>query len=72
MPINGVNSFRGVTTMSKTTDHFAIEKAQSEIRTRVLEIRALSDDKLTPELKAERETLDKRYAEGRDQVPGEP
>ena len=32
---------------TKTTEHFAIEEAQSEIRTRVLEIRALPDDKLT-------------------------
>ena len=50
--------------MSKTTEHFAIEKAQSEIRTRVLEIRAIPDDKLTPELRAERTELDKRYADG--------
>ena len=50
--------------MSKTTEHFAIEKAQSEIRTRVLEIRAIPDDKITPELRAERTELDKRYADG--------
>ena len=49
---------------TKTTEHFAIEEAQSEIRTRVLEIRALSDDKLTPELKTERDTLDRKYAAG--------
>ena len=50
--------------MTKTTEHFAIEEAQSEIRTRVLEIRALSDDQLTPELRAERAALDKKYADG--------
>ena len=50
--------------MSKTTEHFAIEEAQSEIRTRVLEIRAIPDDKLTTELRTERDTLDKKYAEG--------
>ena len=50
--------------MNKTQEHFAIEEAQSEIRTRVLEIRALPDDKLTPELKAERDTLDQKYAAG--------
>ena len=49
---------------TKTTEHFAIEEAQSEIRTRVLEIRAIPDDKLTPELRTERETLDKKYADG--------
>ena len=51
-------------TQTKTTEHFAIEEAQSEIRTRVLEIRAIPDDKLTPELRTERDTLDKKYAEG--------
>ena len=49
--------------MTKTQEHFAIEEAQSEIRTRVLEIRALGD-KLTPELRVERDTLDKKYADG--------
>ena len=33
---------------TKTTEHFAIEEAQSEIRTRVLEIRAIASDKITP------------------------
>ena len=47
-----------------TKEHFAIEEAQSVIRSRVLEIRALPDDKLTTELRAERDTLDKKYAEG--------
>ena len=51
-------------TKTKTTEHFAIEESQSEIRTRVLEIRAIPDDKLTPELRTERDTLDKKYAEG--------
>ena len=50
--------------MTKTQEHFAIEEAQSEIRTRVLEIRALPDDKLTSELKTERDTLDQKYAAG--------
>ena len=50
--------------MNKTQEHFAIEEAQSEIRTRVLEIRALPDDKLTPELRTERDTLDNKYAAG--------
>ena len=50
--------------MTKTTEHFAIEEAQSEIRTRVLEIRAIPDDKLTPELRSERDTLDAKYADG--------
>ena len=45
-------------------EHFAIEEAQSVIRSRVLEIRAIPDDKLTTELRAERDTLDKKYAEG--------
>ena len=51
-------------TKTKTQEHFAIEEAQSEIRTRVLEIRALPDDKLTAELKTERDTLDQKYAAG--------
>ena len=51
--------------MTKTQEHFAIEEAQSEIRTRVLEIKAIPSDKVTPELRAEREALDKRFAEGR-------
>ena len=50
--------------MNKTQEHFVIEEAQSEIRTRVLEIRALPGDKLTDELRAERDTLDKKYAAG--------
>ena len=50
--------------MSKTIEHFKIEESQSEIRTRVLEIRALAEDKMTDELRAERDTLDKKYAEG--------
>ena len=50
--------------MTKTQEHFAIEEAQSEIRTRVLEIKAIPSDKVTPELRAEREALDKRFAEG--------
>ena len=50
--------------MTKTQAHFAIETAQSELRTRVMEIRALGDDKLTDALRAERDTLDKKYAEG--------
>ena len=50
--------------MSKTKAHFEIEKAQSVIRTRILEIRATGDDKLTDALRTERDTLDKRYAEG--------
>ena len=50
--------------MTKTKAHFAIETAQSEIRTRVMEIRALGDDKLTDALRVERDTLDKKYAEG--------
>ena len=49
---------------TKTTEHFAIEEAQSEIRTRVLEIRAIASDKLTDELRTERDTLDKKYAAG--------
>ena len=50
--------------MSKMTDHFKIEAAQSELRTRVLEIRALPDDKLTDELRTERTELDAKYAAG--------
>ena len=50
--------------MTKTQAYFAIEKAQSEIRTRVLEINALPDDKLTPELRGERNTLYKTYEAG--------
>ena len=50
--------------MTKTQEHFAIELAQSEIRTRVMQIREIPDDKLTPELRAERDTLDKQFAAG--------
>ena len=50
--------------MTKTQAHFAIETAQSELRTRVMEIRALGEDKLTDALRAERDTLDKQFAEG--------
>ena len=50
--------------MTKTKKHFKIEQDQSVIRSRVLEIRAISDDKLTPELRVERDTLDKQYAAG--------
>ena len=50
--------------MTKTIEHFKIEESQSEIRTRVLEIRALAEDKMTDELRTERDTLDKKYAEG--------
>ena len=47
-----------------TKEHFAIEEAQSVIRSRVLEIRAIPEDKLTTELRAERDTLDRKYAAG--------
>ena len=50
--------------MTKTIEHFQIEEAQSEMRTRVLEIRAIPEDQLTPELRSERATLDKKFAEG--------
>ena len=50
--------------MTKTQEHFAIEEAQSEIRTRVLEIRATAESDMTPALRTERETLDKKYADG--------
>ena len=50
--------------MTKTQAHFAIEESQSEIRTRVLEINALPDDKRTPELRGELNTLYKTYADG--------
>ena len=49
---------------TKTTEHFGIEESQSEIRTRVLEIRAIASDKITPAIEAERDALDKRYADG--------
>ena len=49
---------------TKTTEHFGIEESQSEIRTRVLEIRAIASDKITPALEAERDALDRQYAEG--------
>ena len=52
--------------MTKTQEHFKIEEAQSELRSRVLEIRALPADKITPELEAERDTLDKKYGEGEE------
>ena len=51
-------------TKTKTTEHFKIEEAQSELRSRVLEIRSIPDDQLTPELKTERDTLDQKYAAG--------
>ena len=50
--------------MSKTIEHFAIEEAQSELKSRVMEIRAIPEDQLTTELRSERDTLDKKYAEG--------
>ena len=50
--------------MSKTKAHFEIEKSQSVIRTRVLEIRALGEDKLTDALRTERSELDAKFAEG--------
>ena len=50
--------------MTKTIEHFKIEESQSEIRTRVLEIRALGEDKLTDALRTERDALDKKYAAG--------
>ena len=50
--------------MSKTIEHFAIENAQSELKSRVMEIRAIPEDQLTTELRSERDTLDKKYAEG--------
>ena len=50
--------------MTKTQEHFKIEEAQSEIRSRVMEFRDIPDDKMTPELRTERETLDKQYAAG--------
>ena len=50
--------------MNKTIEHFKIEEAQSEIKSRVMEIRALGEDKLTDALRTERDTLDKKYAEG--------
>ena len=50
--------------MTKTQAHFAIEKEQSEIRTRILEINALPDDKRTPELRGELNTLYKTYKAG--------
>ena len=50
--------------MTKTIEHFKIEEAQSEIKSRVMEIRAMADDKMTDELRTERETLDKKYAAG--------
>ena len=50
--------------MNKTQEHFAIEEAQSELRSRVMEIRALPADKITPELEAERDELDKKFSAG--------
>ena len=50
--------------MSKTIEHFAIENSQSELKSRVMEIRAIPEDQLTTELRSERDTLDKKYAEG--------
>ena len=50
--------------MSKTKAHFEIEKSQSEIRTRVMEIRALGEDKLTDALRTERAELDAKFAAG--------
>ena len=50
--------------MSKTIEHFKIEESQSGLRSRVLEIRAIAEDKMTDELRTERDTLDKKYAAG--------
>ena len=54
--------------MTKTQQYFAIEKERSVIRTRVREINALPDDKLTPELRGERNTLYKTYEDGESKV----
>ena len=50
--------------MTKTQEHFGIEESQSEIRTRVLEIRATAESDMTPELRVERDSLDAKYAAG--------
>ena len=50
--------------MTKTQQHFAIEKENSDIRIRLHELLALTGDKETPEVRSEREGLEKRLETG--------
>ena len=45
----------------------AIQKSQSFIRTRVIELRSLEEAKLTPEVRTERDTLDRKFAAGEEE-----
>ena len=45
----------------------SIQKAQSFIRTRVLKLRGLEEAKLTPEVRTERDTLDRQYGAGEEE-----
>ena len=50
--------------MSIQTDHFKIEEANSDIRIRLHELLPLTGDKDTPEVRAERDSLEKRREAG--------
>ena len=58
--------------MSKTIEHFArLRKHSQQIKSRVMEIRALAEDKTDRlQLRTERDTLDKKYAEGEVKFQG--
>ena len=50
--------------MSKTIEHFAIEEANSDIRIRLHELLPPSGEEPTPEVRAERDTLEKKLEAG--------
>ena len=45
----------------------SVQKSQSLIRSRVLELRGMEEAKLTPEVRTERDTLDRRYGSGEEE-----
>ena len=45
----------------------SVQKSQSLIRSRVLELRGLEEAKLTPEVRTERDTLDRKFAAGEEE-----
>ena len=48
---------------------FKIQREQSEIRSRLGEIRATPEDKITPELRTERGHARRAFQHGRNRVP---
>ena len=51
--------------MTKTIEHFAIEQENSDVRIRLHELLTPQGEEPTPEVRAERETLEKRLEAGR-------